>query len=247
MVASRPRGWRCCRGTAGSHYPVDHPAYQVQEVRLKQQAAARKGERPAVSGQRSVSTEGSGVGVPALAGDRAGKPPEGGTPTRREMSRPPGAFAEESIGVDQTGFERESMRPPAAHAGVGGIEERDDAVAEETKGVDQSQPAKAGTPTSAALAEDRGPAWPPGANTKGENSAPRRRPHLHSLHTLVIRSDEHSWCSSREASQRIGLAFIVRLGFFELIYSSLGGRREPRSQRAARQSLGTREARLSFS
>ena len=57
---------------------------------------------------------------PALAGDRTGRPPEGGTPTKREMSRSPGAFAEESIGVGQTGFERESTRPPAAHAPAGG-------------------------------------------------------------------------------------------------------------------------------
>ena len=35
------------------------------------------------------------------------------------MSRSLGAFAEESIGVDQAEFERESTRLPAAHAGAG--------------------------------------------------------------------------------------------------------------------------------
>ena len=78
---------------------------KVQQARQKQEDAARKrepsdGERSAFSDPRSAA--GSGVGVPALVGDRAGKPPEGGTPTE-EMSRCPGALAEEPIGVGQNG------------------------------------------------------------------------------------------------------------------------------------------------
>ena len=78
---------------------------KVQQARQKQEDAARKrepsdGERSAFSDPRSAA--GSGVGVPALVGDRAGKPPEGGTPTE-EMSRCPALLAEEPIGVGQNG------------------------------------------------------------------------------------------------------------------------------------------------
>ncbi len=115
---------------------------KVQQARQKQEEAARKREQSAFSGHRSGA--GSGVGVPALAGNRVGKPPEGGTPTE-EMSRSPGAFAEEPIGVGQTGFERESTHSPAAHTTTGGIEVRDDAAAEESGRADQSGPTSRGT------------------------------------------------------------------------------------------------------
>ncbi len=97
---------------------------KVQEVRLKQEAAARKSERSAFSDQLSAA------------------------------GRQTAAFAEEAIGVGQTGFERQSTCPPAAQTTAAGAEGRDDAVAEESRGVDQARPAKAGTPTSRAVAEE---------------------------------------------------------------------------------------------
>ena len=146
---------------------------KVQQARQKQEEAARKKERSALSDR--LSAAGSGVGVSALADDRAGsicqKPPEGGTPTRREMSRCPGTLAEEPIGVGQTGFQMKrgqapqlivparlhrynvlrsqspfsSAHPRAAHTTAGGIEARDDAVAEEPGPVVQSRSSSRGT------------------------------------------------------------------------------------------------------
>ena len=91
---------------------------------MKQEAAARKRERSAFRDQLSAS------------------------------GRQTAAFAEEAIGVGQTGFERQSTCPPAAHTTAAGAEGRDDAVAEELRGVDQGRPAEAGTPTSRAVAEE---------------------------------------------------------------------------------------------
>ena len=146
---------------------------KVQQARQKQEEAARKKERSALSDR--LSAAGSGVGVSALADDRAGsicqKPPEGGTPTRREMSRCPGTLAEEPIGVGQTGFQMKrgqapqlivpvrlhrynvlrsqspfsSAHPRAAHTTAGGIKARDDAVAEEPGPVVQSRSSSRGT------------------------------------------------------------------------------------------------------
>ena len=62
-------------------------------------------------------------------------------------------FAEEPIGVDQTGFERQST---PRTAGCTPIEGRDDRFAEESSSVDQGRPAKAGTPTSGTVAEEPG-------------------------------------------------------------------------------------------
>ncbi len=59
------------------------------------------------------------------------------------MSRDP--LAEMRIGVGQTGFERASTHAPAAHTTTGGIQPRDDAVAEKSGPVDQSGSSSRGT------------------------------------------------------------------------------------------------------
>ena len=131
----------------GSKIKAGNFLVKVQQARQKQEEAARKREQS--DGKRSafsdrLSEAGSEVGVPALAGDRTGKPPEGGTRTE-EMSRCPGAPAEEPIGVGQTGFQEQSTHSPAADTTAGGIEARDNAVAEEPVPVVQSGSNSRGT------------------------------------------------------------------------------------------------------
>ncbi len=142
---------------------------KVQEVRLKQEAAARNAMeaterameeyRARFAGQAAARAgsahRGEAPGMDRRAGtEGVGAEIEGHTATVAEESRgvdqggpakagtpTSGAVAEESSGVDQGG-------PAKAGTPTSG------AVAEESSGVDQGGPAKAGTPTSGAVAEE---------------------------------------------------------------------------------------------
>ena len=129
---------------------------KVQEIRLKQQAAASSAIEARRRAMEEYRTQFAGHAAARAGSAHRGQAPgvQGTAGTEvvgAEMEADTAAVAEESRGVDQA-------RP--AKAGT----PTSRAVAEELRGVDQRGPAKAGTPTSAAVAEElrgvdqRGPA-----------------------------------------------------------------------------------------
>ena len=119
---------------------------KVQEVRLKQEAAARNAMEATERAMQECRAQFSGHAAARTGSANRGEAPgvEGTAGTGvagAEMEADTAAVAEESRGVDQ-GRPAKAGTPTSA------------AVAEESRGVDQRRPAKAGTPTSAAVAEE---------------------------------------------------------------------------------------------
>ncbi len=119
---------------------------KVQEVRLKQEAAARNAMEATEKAMQEYRARFAGQAAARAGSAHRGEAPgmdrrAGTDGVGAEIEAHTAAVAEESRGVDQG-------RP--AKAGTPAWR----AVAEESKGVDQRRPAKAGTPTSAAVAEE---------------------------------------------------------------------------------------------
>ncbi len=119
---------------------------KVQEVRLKQQAAAHNAIEARRRAMEEYRTQFAGPAAACAGSAHRGEAPgveerAGTEGVGTEIEADTAAVAEESRGVDQG-------RP--AKAGT----PTSRAVAENSRGVDQRRPAKAGTPTSRAVAED---------------------------------------------------------------------------------------------
>ncbi len=119
---------------------------KVQEVRLKQEAAARNAMEATERAMEEYRAQFAGQAAACAGSAHGGEAPgvEGRAGTEgvgAEIEADTAAVAEESRGVD---------RGWPAKAGTSTSR----AVAEESRGVDQRRPAKAGTPTSRAVAEE---------------------------------------------------------------------------------------------
>ena len=133
---------------------------KVQEVRLKQQAAAHNAIEARRRAMEEYRTQFAGPAAACAGSAHRGEAPgwRGGLERRgvgAEMEADTATVAEEPRGVDQGG---------PAEAGT----PTSRGVAEESRGVDQGRPAEAGTPTSGTVAEEsRGvdQRWPAQAGT----------------------------------------------------------------------------------